>query len=324
MRGFRPEADASPSRRRHRAPIADRSSLIAAMLALAATAVAGAVLHAAHRRRVERRSLARLPLDHDGIVRGARGFTLAGDPARAVMVVHGFGDTPQSVAELAHALHADGWTVRVPLLPGHGRTVRDFAASGADAWLSCAREELAALRARHGTVALVGQSMGAAICAVLAAETPEASALVLLAPYVTAPRVVRAVGRAHLALGLVLPYLDSDGGAASIHDPEARAQALGYGVVTPRLLRELGRIVDAAHAALPHVQAPTRVVLSRRDNRVAAEAAAVAAARIGAGTRDVLWLEESGHVIAVDRERARVFSATCEWLGTHCPAPAPS
>ena len=286
-------------------------------LALLTAAVAAAALHAAHRRRVERRVGARLPLGDDGVVRGAHGFTLEGDPARAVLVVHGFGDTPQSVAELARALHADGWTVRVPLLPGHGRTVRDFAASGADAWLACAREELAALRARHGAVALVGQSMGAALCAVLAAETPDVSALVLLAPYVTAARAVRAVGRAHLALGLVLPYLGTDGGAASIHDPEARAQALGYGVVTPRLLRELGRIVDAAHAALPDIQAPTRVVLSRRDNRVAAEAAAVAAGRIGSRTRDVLWLEASGHVIAVDRERARVFAATREWLATH-------
>ncbi|MGZ9121379.1 MAG: alpha/beta hydrolase, partial [Gemmatirosa sp.] len=188
-------------------------------LAILSATTAIVALRHLHRLRVERRVLLRLPLDGDGIVRGARGFTLAGDPARAVLVVHGFGDTPQSVAELAHALHADGWTVRVPLLPGHGRTVRDFAASGADAWMACAREELAALRARHGTVALVGQSMGAALCAVLAAETPDASALVLLAPYVTAPRVVRAVARTHLALGLVLPYLDSGGGAASIHDP---------------------------------------------------------------------------------------------------------
>jgi carboxylesterase len=293
-------------------------------LALLTAAAAAAALHAAHRRRVERRVGARLPLGDDGVVRGAHGFTLEGDPgaARAVLLVHGFGDTPQSVAELARALHADGWTVRVPLLPGHGRTVRDFAASGADAWLSCARAELSALRARHASVALVGQSMGAALCAVLAAETPDVSALVLLAPYVTAARAVRAVGRAHLAIGLVLPYLGTDGGAASIHDPEARAQALGYGVVTPRLLRELGRIVDAAHAALPSVRAPTRVVLSRRDNRVAAEAAAVAAERIGSRMRDVLWLEASGHVIAVDRERARVFAATREWLATHADVPA--
>src|SRR5688500_7618916 len=80
---------------------------------------AATALHVAHRRRVERRVLRRLPLGDDGVVRGAGALTLGGDPGRAVLVLHGFGDTPQSVAELAHALHADGWTVRVPLLPGH-------------------------------------------------------------------------------------------------------------------------------------------------------------------------------------------------------------
>jgi carboxylesterase len=281
------------------------------MLSLAVVVLAAATaLHVAHRRRVEQRVGRRLPLGDDGVVRGAGALTLDGDPTRAVLVLHGFGDTPQSVAELAHALHADGWTVRVPLLPGHGRTVRDFAASGADAWIACAREELAALHARHGTVAVVGQSMGGALGVLLAAESPSAvAALVLLAP-----------DGAHLALGLVLPYVDSDGGAASIHDPEARAQALGYGVVTPRLLRELGRIVDAAHAVLPRVLAPTRVLLSRRDNRVAAEAAERAATRLGGPTNDVVWFEDCGHVIAVDRERARVFAATREWLTRHAGA----
>ncbi|MDF1501775.1 alpha/beta fold hydrolase [Roseisolibacter sp. H3M3-2] len=294
------------------------------MLAYAAAAT-GALLawSALHRRRVERRVGARLPLGPDGIVRGAEGFTLDGDPRRAVLVLHGFGDTPQSVAGLARALHADGWTVRVPLLPGHGRTVRDFAASGAQAWLDAARAEMAAVGARHERVALVGQSMGAALSVVLAAEAPRLDALVLLAPYVTAPAVVRAAARAHVALGWLLPYIGSDGGAASIHDDEARAQALGYGVVTPRLLRELADVVDLAHRALPMVQAPTRVLLSRRDNRVGAEAAARAAERLGCRTREVVWLERSGHVIAVDRERELVFAHTRGWLAEHAPPAGP-
>jgi carboxylesterase len=294
------------------------------LLYSAAAAAAALALRAAHRRRVERRVAARLPLGPDGVVRGAGALTLAGDPRRAVLVLHGFGDTPQSVAELARALHADGWTVRAPLLPGHGRTVRDFAASGCDDWLACARAELAALRARHEAVAVVGQSMGAALAAVLAAETPDLAALVLLAPYVTAPAVVRAAARAHVPLGWLLPYIGSDGGAASIHDAAARAEALGYGVVTPRLLRELALVVDRAHAALPGVRAPTRVLLSRRDNRVGAEAAARAAERLGCAVRDVAWLEQSGHVIAVDRERARVFAATRQWLASHAPGAAPA
>ena len=295
-----------------------------ALLGLGAlTAAVTALLHPRRRRAVEGRAAARLPLGPAGIVRGAEPIALAGDPTRAALVLHGFGDTPQSVAELARALHADGWTVRVPLLPGHGRTVREFAASGADAWLAAARAELAALRATHATVALVGQSMGGALASVLAAEAPDVAALVLLVPYVVPAPAVRAAARVHRALALVLPYVEGDG-ARSIHDPAARAEALGYGVVTPRLVHQLTRVADAAWDALPRVRVPTRVVLSTHDHRVSVAAGRAVVGRLGAAEQDAIWLEESGHVVAVDRERARVFAAAREWLGRHATRPAPA
>jgi carboxylesterase len=247
---------------------------------------------------------------------------LRGDATRAVLVVHGFGDTPQSVAELARRLHADGWTVRVPLLPGHGRTLAAFAASGAGAWLGAARREYARLRARHGTVALVGQSMGGAVCVTLAAEARPA-ALVLLAPYLVMPRVARLAARLHRAIGLVLPYVGAEGGARSIHDDAARAAALGFGVVTPRLVRELTRVVASAWRHAPTVEAPTRVLLSHQDHRVEAVACGSAVARLGCAVRDVVMLHECGHVVTVDRERETVFALTRDWLARHAAPASP-
>ena len=75
---------------------------------------------------LEREVAARLRLGPNGIVMGAEPETLIGSRTHAVLVVHGFGDTPQSVRELAHSLHARGFTVEVPLLPGHGRTLTEF------------------------------------------------------------------------------------------------------------------------------------------------------------------------------------------------------
>ncbi len=260
-----------------------------------------------------------------------------GAPAPAALVLHGFGDTPQSVAELARHLHAAGWTVHVPLLPGHGRTARAFAAARAADWLHAARDAYHALRARPGAppggapVAIVGQSMGAALAAVLAAEAAAARhrvpALVLLAPYLAAPASVRWGARLAPVLAFAVQYLSTDGGTRSIHDAEARAQALGYGVVTPHLVRELARTVDLARIALPRVEAPTLAVLSRLDHRVAPAAGAAAFARLGAAARrpiekELAWLDASGHVVAADRQRARVFALAEAWLRRHDPARA--
>jgi carboxylesterase len=295
-------------------------------------AAAAAVARARAARRVEAHLAARLPLDVDGVVRGAAPLALGAGPGPAVLVLHGFGDTPQSVAALARHLHAAGYTVRAPLLPGHGRTARAFGAVRAADWLHAARDAYRALREEtDGPVALVGQSMGAALAAVLAAESAGAGervpALVLLAPYLAAPASVRWGARLAPLLALAVAYVSTDGGARSIHDARARAEALGFGVVTPGLLRELARVVDLARVALPRIDAPTLAVLSRRDHRVAPESGAAAVARIGTRSprrppTELVWLHASGHVIAVDRERARVFALTRAWLDRWMGQPA--
>jgi esterase/lipase len=100
-------------------------------------------------------------------------------------------------------------------------------------------------------------------------------------------------------------------------------------VVTPHLVRELARTVDLARRALPRIAAPTLAVLSRLDHRVAPADGAAAFARIGCGvgrpvTKELVWLGASGHVVAVDRERARVFALAEAWLARHgAAAPDP-
>ncbi|GJG85834.1 hypothetical protein tb265_10150 [Gemmatimonadetes bacterium T265] len=280
----------------------------------------------------EAKVAARLPLGPDGIVRGAGPIALDADGDRGALVLHGFGDTPESVATVAHGLHARGWTVDAPLLAGHGRDLRTFARSGAADWLASARAAYAALRARRARVAIVAQSMGGALAAVLADEAARAPgaglpALVLLAPYLDAPASVRWGARLAPLLALGTPYLSSDGGARSLHDPAARAVSLGPKVVAPRLVRELARAVAWGRAALPGIAAPTLVVASRQDNRIAPAAMTAAVARIGrdvpgATAPTLVWLERCGHVIAADHERDAVAAHAGAWLDAHVPADA--
>lgn len=259
---------------------------------------------------------ARLPVGTDGIVEGAATIDLRADTRRAVLLLHGFGDTPQSLEYLAAHVHSYGWTVRAPLLPGHGRTLSQFAASRADEWIASARCELNTLLEGHEQVSLIGLSMGGSIATILAAEQRAVRALVLFAPYLTMPAGLRRIAAAHHLVAPVLPYLRARS-EHSIRDPDEAARNLGYRFTTPRLISELATVVDRAQTAAPFVVAPTLVIQSRQDNRIPPGSAERAFALFTVEDRQLVWTEQGGHVITVDYGRHAVFTLTTQWLEHH-------
>jgi carboxylesterase len=308
---------------------------VGAMLALAAAALFGALGVATRKRavRLADESEERLPVGADGIIVGAQPIELdaahASAPGHgrppsprdnpAVLVLHGGGDTPQTLRYLASYLHGRGYAVEVPLLSGHGRTVREFARVYAEDWIAEARTKFRALRQEHDWVALVGLSMGGALAARIAAETPDLPALCLLAPYVSMPRHIAVAARLAPLWAPLVPYVRStDGsGKASIHDSDELSRSLAYGVFTPAALRALQATVQLGAAALPRIVAPTLMVQSRSDNRISEESGQQTFERIGAREKELVWLDGAGHVITVDFGRERVFELVVDWLERH-------
>lgn len=290
--------------------------LLIAVLACIAAIVAYAIV----RRRVERRIAARLPVGAGGIIRGAEPIELGDDATTAgVLLLHGFGDSPYTMVHVASELHARGYAVHAPLLPGHGRGFREFRASDAEQWIDAGRTALASMRERYERVGIAGLSMGGAIAAILASEQRDVSALVLLAPYLIPHRTVHAAARVAPLLQVVIPCLFGQN-PYSIHDPAARAQNISYEASTMRLIAELVRVAERGTAALPAITAPTLYLQSREDNRVTIRAAERCFAMLGAREKRLDWLSGSGHVITVDFGWERVVALTGEWMEAHLKA----
>ena len=245
---------------------------------------------------------------------GAEPIVLDGGP-RGVLILHGFGDTPQSVARLASVFHANGWTVRAPALRGHGSTLLAFTKARAGEWFDDARNALRQLQSRCNSVVIIGQSMGGALATVLAAEE-RVDALVLLVPFCGMSPRGRAIARFHRVVSLFKPHLRSRSDS-SILDPIARRSALGRGITTPRLLHELLLVVRRARKSAGRVRVPALVIHSRRDPRISISDANEAFKRLGSAEKRLEWVERSGHVISVDYDRDWVAKCALEWMNAH-------
>ena len=290
-------------------------------LVVAATVLAALAWRWRYVRNVEHRSLLNRTFGPDGIVVGGAGFELTRDAsAPAILLLHGAGDTPQTLRYLGQSLFDRGFAISAPLLPGHGRTLRDFARVTAAGLIDAARAHYRALCERHAWVGVIGVSMGGALAVQLASEN-DLPALGLVAPYLAMPsRIARAARWARL-WGMVMPFVQSSEGL-SILDPAERDRSLAYGAFAANALHALALTLARSVAALPRVKAPTLMIQSRADNRISPDAAERVFARLGAREKRLEWISGAAHVITVDYGREHVFELLGLWMETHRAMPA--
>jgi carboxylesterase len=288
-----------------------RVAAVAVVAGLAALAVRS---RASNISRFKALNKARRPVDKDGIVIGAGPIRLEGSPTHAALLIHGFGDTPQSMRPLAEALHRAGWSVEVMLLPGHARLLEEYSQANALDWLHSVRLKYVEMCDRYETVVVCGISMGAALATILAAENEEIPALVLLAPYLAMPRPVYWQMLLGNLFAYPIPYHSNTGSERSIHDAEARLETLGIGIVTTKLLGELRRVAARARRALPQVRARVLYLQSREDNRLTERDAIRQFARLGSSQKQQRWLTGCGHIITVDYCKDEVARQVIEWF----------
>jgi carboxylesterase len=240
------------------------------------------------------------------VIEGAEPFSAAGDDV-GVVVLHGFTGNPGSVRPLAEALAADGRTVELPRLPGHGTAVEDMVETGWADWSGAAEAAYADLAGRVRTTVVAGLSMGGTLACWLTARHPEVAGLIVVNPLVQPPEPeMVAMARSMVDAGeTIAPGIGSD-----IADPGAHESAYPGSPLVPFLSLVEG--VEALQAELPRIACPVLLMTSPQDH-VVPPANSDHLASLVAGPVERVTLERSYHVATLDydkdliAERAAVF-----------------
>lgn len=243
-----------------------------------------------------------LPAD---LIPGAEPWFHEGGPA-GVLVLHGFTGNPGSMRGVAEALAAAGFTVDMPLLPGHGTKIEDMIPTGFDDWVGHAEAHYRALAERCDQVVVVGLSMGGSLTAWLGSEHPEIAGLVCINAVVSVPDGMRdAVGEV-LASGA-----DRFAGIGSdIADPDVVESAYAETPLAPLLT--LFDAADDLGDRMGRITMPMLIVTSPQDHVVPPVNSDILAEQV-AGLIERVSAERSYHVVTMDYDKDLVITSTVDF-----------
>ncbi len=231
-----------------------------------------------------------------------------------VLVLHGFTGSPKSMRPWADHLAAEGLSVRLPRLPGHGTTWTDMSVTRWDDWLAEAGRAFDELAATCSDVFVAGLSMGGSL-ALRLAETKGAAVkgLVLVNP------AVHTENKAFVALPVlkhVVPSLKGIG-----NDIAKPGQDEGsYDRVPLKALHSLTVGWAQIKADIASIDQPLLLFRSATDHVVEASNAAWVLSHVRSKDVEERVLPDSFHVATLDNDAPSIFAGSVDFIRRLAPA----
>ncbi len=234
-------------------------------------------------------------------IEGGEQFAHDGSTEIGVLLSHGFTGSPFSMRPWADRLVAEGFSVRLPLLPGHGTRWQDMNRTTWPEWFGAVEAGFGELRERCSLVFAFGLSMGGTLCLRLAQVHGDAVAgLVLVNPSVMSLRK-------ELALLPVLSRLVPSVRPISDDIAKPGVTEHAYPRTPLRALASLTKLWGAVRADLGAVSQPLLLLHSAVDNVVEPENSKVVLAGVSSPDVTEVVLENSRHVATIDNDAELIF-----------------
>jgi len=216
-----------------------------------------------------------------------------------IIFVHGFTGSPASMRPWAHFMQELGYTVSVPLLPGHGTQWQALNKVQWQSWPARVEEELARVRQHCSKVFIFGLSMGGATT-LQVAERNELTGVVLVNPMIHIPGLLIKFAQLIALLRKGMPSVGDDIKAPGVTE-------WGYDVLPTRGVLQLKKLLDDTRANLEKVSAPTLLFHSVEDHVLPVSNTEIIMAGIGTSDKTRIDVTNSYHVATLDNDAAFIF-----------------
>jgi carboxylesterase len=240
-------------------------------------------------------------------------FSADGGPV-GVVLSHGFTGMPASMRPWAEHLAAAGFSVRLPLLPGHGGVWQDTNRSRWPQWYAAIEAAYDDLAARCTTVFAGGLSMGGTLVTRLAEQKGDGLAgLVLVNPSYGTERF-----DARFARYISWAVRSTPGIGGDIKKPGVAEPTVGRTPVAA--FASLQQLWKVTRQDMSRITAPILMFRSREDHVVEPLSGRLLQAGATSTTVREVVLENSYHVATLDNDAPQIFEGSVEFFRSLTPS----
>ena len=233
------------------------------------------------------------------------------------LLIHGFTGTPYEMRELGQRLAAHAYTVSGPALAGHATQVQDLATLGWTDWYATVTSAYDQLRESCDVIFPIGLSLGALLALHLAAHRPVNGVVAVSTPF-TLDNPLISWFRTFPSLHNLMPFIKKKPQDNDTQDPTVCAHHPEYDSNPTRPAASL--VLDFLphlHDDLRDIHAPVLMLQGRQDRMVLADAMQRYNERFASTDKQMVWVENSGHLVLEDYSKAHAFTRILEFVGAH-------
>jgi carboxylesterase len=225
------------------------------------------------------------------------------------LLVHGFTGAPKEMRWMGEYLGNLGYSVLGVRLAGHATRPEAMRRMNWEDWADSVEDGYFTLKEMVDHIFIIGLSMGGVLSLRFAAHHPISGVVALSTPYELPddPRLPFVS-----VISLVVPWMKQ--GPPDWHNPEAAKDHVCYPYYPTRAVIQLRDLLSEMRASLPQVTVPALLIYSRQDKGVLPPNAEKIYAALGSQQKNLIWVENSGHVIPREPDRFIAFKAIDDFI----------
>ncbi|MEY3736348.1 MAG: hypothetical protein RLZZ251_64 [Actinomycetota bacterium] len=228
-----------------------------------------------------------------------------------VLLLHGFTGSPASMRPWAEYLNQRGYTVSVPLIPGHGTRWEDLNKVSWQQWPAKAQQELDHLAEKCRSLFIFGLSMGGGNTLYVAAQNQgRISGLVLVNPMIHIPEFA-------IKFVDVIKHLQAKRPSVGDDIKKPGVTEYSYDALPVKGVAQLHKFLKRTRPLLPTITTPLQLFHSTDDHILKVSNTEIVISEIGSTDKTRIELDNSYHVATLDYDAEKIFENSLLFIEKH-------